>query len=46
MKCYVCSPASRVGEEALTVEDTGVLGEEAEDQTCHEVVHFVPLRLA
>jgi hypothetical protein len=30
-----------VGELALAAEDVGVLGEEAEDQPCHEVVHVV-----
>ena len=31
----------RVGEQAVAVEDVGVLGEEAEDQPRHEVVHVV-----
>jgi hypothetical protein len=35
------SSARRVGEQALAVEDVGVLGEEAEDQPRHEVVHVV-----
>jgi hypothetical protein len=29
----------RLGEQALTEEDVGILGEEAEDQPRHEVVH-------
>ena len=31
----------RIGEKAGPVEDTGVLGEEAEDQPRHEVIHLV-----
>ena len=30
-----------IGKQACSVEDTGVLGEKAEDQPCHEVIHVV-----
>jgi hypothetical protein len=35
----------RVGEQAASVEDVGILGEKAEDEAGHEVIHVVPPRL-
>ena len=33
------------GEQTHAVEDVGILGEKAEDETGHEVIHVVPPRL-
>ena len=38
----VAEPLDRGGEEALSVEDVGILREEAEDQPRHEMVHVGP----
>ena len=38
-RALICSTV--VGEQAVAVEDVGILGEEAEDQPRHEVVHVV-----
>ena len=38
----IAEPLDGGGEQALSVEDVGILGEEAEDQPRHEVVHVGP----